>query len=300
MHITKFTPQSHRDTSLGGALAGDVGGVIGATTVTGIQGIPVSATPPTDGQELVFDGTQWAPADDAPSGLTSVTDGTVTVSPATSLQVPNQSLANGGAGLAIVRWDRLQTIAVAGAAQTLDLSAYDAFDLTLTANCTLTFTNPPTSGVDRVWAFVIRQGGSGSYTITWPAAVSWPASDGTPTATPPALFTVVTAINVVVMDTFDGGTSYGANLVGSGTGTTTTVSAVDHTHVDDVLMSGDGSTVAFELPAAPFDAYSVQAFVAGTLTEVTLSGALLTTATFGSAPASAANNIRFDIVAAVV
>lgn len=69
MHITKFTPASKRDASLGGALAGDVGGVIGATTVTGIQGVPVSSTPPTDGQELVYvaaDG-QWEPQDEAPS-----------------------------------------------------------------------------------------------------------------------------------------------------------------------------------------------------------------------------------------
>jgi hypothetical protein len=76
-------------------------------------------------------------------------------------------------------------------------------------------------------------------------------------------------------------------------------SGTDHVHVFDVLMSGDGATTAFELPAAPFDEFSVQAFVSGTLTEVTLSGTMLTTATFGSAPASATNNIRFDIVAAV-
>ncbi len=74
----------------------------------------------------------------------------------------------------------------------------------------------------------------------------------------------------------------------------------DHQHVMDVLMNGDGSTTAFELPAAPFDAYSVAAYVAGTLTEVTLSGTMLTTATFGSAPTSGTNNVRFDIVAVVV
>ncbi len=78
-----------------------------------------------------------------------------------------------------------------------------------------------------------------------------------------------------------------------------TVGTTDHEHIMDILMSGDGSTTAFELPAAPFDAYSVAAYIAGTLTEVTLSGTLLTTATFGSAPASATSNIRFDIVAAV-
>ncbi len=76
--------------------------------------------------------------------------------------------------------------------------------------------------------------------------------------------------------------------------------STDHEHVMDVLFSGDGSTVAFPLPAAPVDAYSVAAYVAGVLTEVTLSGTLLDTATFGSAPGAATNNVRFDIVAATV
>jgi hypothetical protein len=54
MNITKLTPQSHRDASLGGALAGDVGGVIGATTVTGIDGIPLVGTL-ADGETWVYD-----------------------------------------------------------------------------------------------------------------------------------------------------------------------------------------------------------------------------------------------------
>jgi carbon-monoxide dehydrogenase catalytic subunit len=58
-----------------------------------------------------------------------------------------------------------------------------------------------------------------------------------------------------------------------------------------------GATFAFELPAAPFDAYSVAAYVAGVRVGVTLSGALLTTMTFGVAPASGTDNIVVDIVA---
>lgn len=75
--------------------------------------------------------------------------------------------------------------------------------------------------------------------------------------------------------------------------------SAEHAHINDVLFSGDGSTTAFELPVAPVDAYSVQAFVAGVLTEVTLSGGTLQTATFGAAPGAAANNVRFDITALV-
>lgn len=97
---------------------------------------------------------------------------------------------------------------------------------------------------------------------------------------------------------------------GSGSvGTAVKASREDHVHpigpsdfvpVYQNLFSGDAVATAFELPAAPFDAYSVQAFVAGVLTDVTLSGTLLTTATFAAAPAAGTNNIRFDIVAAVV
>lgn len=80
--------------------------------------------------------------------------------------------------------------------------------------------------------------------------------------------------------------------------TPATSSAIDHEHVMNLWFSGDGSTVAFELPAAAFDEQSVRVWVSGTLTDVTLSGALLTTMTFGSAPASGTNNIVVDLVAA--
>jgi hypothetical protein len=75
---------------------------------------------------------------------------------------------------------------------------------------------------------------------------------------------------------------------------------MDHEHIDNVLFSGDGSTTAFELPAAPFDEFSVKAYVAGVRSSVTLSGVMLTTCTFGSAPASGTDNVLVDIVAAVV
>jgi hypothetical protein len=74
----------------------------------------------------------------------------------------------------------------------------------------------------------------------------------------------------------------------------------DHVHIDNIAYSGDGSTTAFELPAAPFDEFSVKAFIAGVRSAITLSGYLLTTMTFGSAPASGTDNVTVDIVAAVV
>jgi hypothetical protein len=45
----------------GGVLNGDVTGLALSNTVVRIQGTPVSSTPPTSGQALVFNGSQWAP-----------------------------------------------------------------------------------------------------------------------------------------------------------------------------------------------------------------------------------------------
>ncbi|MFA9271810.1 MAG: hypothetical protein ACEQSX_13835, partial [Baekduiaceae bacterium] len=74
----------------------------------------------------------------------------------------------------------------------------------------------------------------------------------------------------------------------------------DHEHIVNVVFSGDASATVWELPAAPVDATSIAVYVAGSRSIAwVLSGTLLTTLTFDSAPASAANNIVIDIVAAV-
>lgn len=44
------------------AVAGDVTGVLGASTVSGLQGLPLSATPPVNGQVLGWNGSTWLPA----------------------------------------------------------------------------------------------------------------------------------------------------------------------------------------------------------------------------------------------
>ncbi len=69
---------------------------------------------------------------------------------------------------------------------------------------------------------------------------------------------------------------------------TASTSVTDHQHIGGVTFSGDGVTTAFELPAAPFDEYAVAAYVAGVRTDVTLSGTMLTTMGFLTAPLSTA------------
>ncbi|MBK9321544.1 MAG: hypothetical protein IPM97_01060 [Bdellovibrionaceae bacterium] len=54
------------------SLAGDVTGAFATNTVVKIQGQSVSATAPTNGQILVFNGTAWTPVTPAASGVASV------------------------------------------------------------------------------------------------------------------------------------------------------------------------------------------------------------------------------------
>ncbi len=56
-----YSSQAGTAALFSGALSGDVTGTQGSTTVTKLQGVAVSATVPTSGQMLKYDGAQWAP-----------------------------------------------------------------------------------------------------------------------------------------------------------------------------------------------------------------------------------------------
>ena len=57
-----------------------------------------------------------------------------------------------------------------GATKTIDLMAGNKQKLTLTANCTFTFDPEPAGPCNLILRLI--QGGSGSYTVTWPADVN--------------------------------------------------------------------------------------------------------------------------------
>lgn len=58
-------------------------------------------------------------------------------------------------------------------AYTIDLANGSVQILTLTGNCTFTF---PTATAGKGFTLLLKQDGTGSRTVTWPAAVKWPAS----------------------------------------------------------------------------------------------------------------------------
>ena len=74
--------------------------------------------------------------------------------------------------------------------------------LTLTANCTLTFSNPPASGTAGSFTLILVQDGTGSRTVTWPAAVDWAS------ATAPTLSTGAGDVDILTFLTLDAGTTW--------------------------------------------------------------------------------------------
>jgi len=69
-------------------------------------------------------------------------------------------------------------------------------DLTLTANCTITF---PTAVAGQSFTLILRQGGAGSYVVTWPSSIlKWPSG------VVPTLSTAVGAVDVLSFFCTDG------------------------------------------------------------------------------------------------
>ncbi len=96
-------------------------------------------------------------------------------------------------------------------ATTVDCEAGNTFTHVLTENTTFTFSNPPVTGTAYTFTLKVVQDASASgYTVTWPAAVDWPA------ATAPTLTATASAVDVFVFYTHDGGTTWYGFVAGQG------------------------------------------------------------------------------------
>lgn len=100
----------------------------------------------------------------------------------------------------------------AGASLTLDLGGIHgrAFALTLTANLTLAFVNPPVAGKLATVLLLATQDATGGRTVTWPAAVKW--SGGVA----PSADTAAGRVNIYSLFTLDGGVCWHAALAAAG------------------------------------------------------------------------------------
>jgi hypothetical protein len=106
--------------------------------------------------------------------------------------------------------ETVSTNATSGIAATIDLDNGNVHDLTLTANCTLTFSNPPATGKAGSFTLILRQDATGSRTVTWPASVKW--SGGTA----PTLTTTASGIDILTFTTLDAGTAWFGFTAGQG------------------------------------------------------------------------------------
>lgn len=96
--------------------------------------------------------------------------------------------------------DRYHEVGDSTSSLELDFSEGSVWDITLTANCTLTFV-----GMVGVMSatMILHQDGTGNRTVTWPGSVVWAGG------TPPTLSTGVGAVDVVRLFTPDGVTVFG-------------------------------------------------------------------------------------------
>ncbi len=103
--------------------------------------------------------------------------------------------------------DLVSTVSDAGATEDLNISSYGVFDMTLTANCTLSFSNPAPTGKLTSFLLIIRQNASGGYTLTYPASVIWDNGAS------PTLTTTASKISVLSFFTPDAGTTWFGSLI---------------------------------------------------------------------------------------
>jgi hypothetical protein len=90
--------------------------------------------------------------------------------------------------------------ATSGATATLDLESGNVHDVTLTANCTFTFSNSPATGKSGSFTLVLKQDATGSRVVTWPAAVKWAGGSA------PTFSVAANSVDILTFFTTDSGT----------------------------------------------------------------------------------------------
>lgn len=104
----------------------------------------------------------------------------------------------------------VSTNSASGAAPNLDLSAGSVQDVTLTANATLTISNPPATGKGYGVTLILRQDATGSRTLTWPTSIKWAGGAA------PVISTAANSIDVYTFYTTNGGVTWLGTQAGKG------------------------------------------------------------------------------------
>lgn len=152
----------------------------------------------------------------AGGGSVEITDGTHTVAAATELNFTSgATVTDAGGGVANVSIptasgfmtvtgggnETVDTVGTSGSSLTVDLTNGNVYDVTLTANCTLTLAGATNSKGDTL-TLLLRQDVTGGRTVTWPGSVTWVG------ATAPILQTSGSAVDIITLFTVNGGTNW--------------------------------------------------------------------------------------------
>lgn len=98
--------------------------------------------------------------------------------------------------------ETLATDTDSGATHTIDITTGNHHSLTLTANCTLTFSNPSPTGKACSFTLRVIQDGTGARLLTYPASVEWAGGSA------PTLTTAANAVDFLTFLTYDAGTTW--------------------------------------------------------------------------------------------
>lgn len=112
------------------------------------------------------------------------------------------ALANGGGA------ETLSALGNKTGSTPINLATGNVFAITLTGTVSPVFSGA-TAGKACSISLYIKQDGTGNRSVTWPASVKW--SGGIK----PVLSTVANALDIVVVESLDGGTTWYGSLVGT-------------------------------------------------------------------------------------
>lgn len=92
--------------------------------------------------------------------------------------------------------------------RSINLASGNVVSATLSGNTTFTFTGA-TASTACSFGLYLTQDGTGNRTVTWPGSVKWAGG------TAPTLSTAASAVDVLVFETINGGTTWYGSLVGT-------------------------------------------------------------------------------------